>query len=174
MSTRCLLAPHAPGCDQVDDTVRTTNGHTAESELGGHPHLRREIAVGRIALVERVCKPWPKAAIQCHLLPFAAAKSSGSLQSHPWARVGRLLPSCRHLVVRNRQARCRRVPWPKAAIQCHLLPFAAAKSSGSLQLIASFFALRERAGQPGPRAENRERGREGGPVKPCHRVPFVP
>ncbi len=131
MSMRCLLAPHAPGCDQVDDTAGTTSAHATESELGGDLQLGREIAVDRIALVERVCKPWPKAAIQCHLLPFAAAKSSGSSQSHPWAEAGRRVPSYRHLVVRNRQAGCRLVPRPKAAIQCHLLPFAAAKSSGS-------------------------------------------
>ncbi len=141
MSMRCLFAPHAPGCDQVDDTVRT-NGHTAESELGGHRHLRREIAVGRIASVERVCKPWPKAAIHCHSLPFSAAKSSDSLQSHRRAEAGRRLPPYGHWVVRNRQARCRLVPRPKAAIQCHLLPFSAAKSSGSLQLIASFCSSR--------------------------------
>ncbi len=173
MSMRCLFAPHAPGCEQVDDTVGTS-AHTAESEPGGDCHLRREIAVGRITLVERVCKPWPKAAIQCHLLPFSAAKSSGSLQSHPWARVGRRLPSCRHLVVRNRQARCRLVPRPKAAIHCHLRPFAAAKSSVSLQLIASFLLFESVPASLVPGAENRERGREGGPVKCCHRVPFVP
>ncbi len=132
MSMRRLLAPDAPGCDQVDDTAGTTSAHATESELGGDRHPRREIAVGRIALVERVRKPWPKAAIQCHLLPFGAAKSSGSLQSHPRARVGRRLPPYGHWVVWNRQARCRLVPRPKAAIQCHLLPFGAAKSSGSL------------------------------------------
>ncbi len=149
MSMRCLSAPHAPGCDQVDDTVGTST-HTAESELGGHRHLRREIAVGRIALVERVCKPWPKAAIHCHSLPFSAAKSSDSLQSHRRAEAGRRLPPYGHWVVRNRQAHCRLVPRPKAAIQCHLLPFSAARPSVSLQLIASFLLFESVPASLGP------------------------
>jgi hypothetical protein len=49
---------------------------------------------------------------------------------------------------------------PKPAIYCHLLPFGEARSLRPLQSVTSLLALRGRAGQPGSRAENRERDYE--------------
>jgi hypothetical protein len=46
---------------------------------------------------------------------------------------------------------------PSTAIYCH---FGAAKPLSPFQLFHSLLAPRGHAGQPGPRAENRERGRE--------------
>jgi hypothetical protein len=48
----------------------------------------------------------------------------------------------------------------KPAIYCHLPPFSSAKPLLPFQPFHSFLAPRGYAGQPGPRAENRERGRE--------------
>ena len=54
--------------------------------LAATPHLSREIALDRIALVKRLCKPSPKTAIHCHPLPFAAAESSSALQLQALAK----------------------------------------------------------------------------------------
>jgi hypothetical protein len=65
-------------------------------------------------------------------------------------------------------------PFPKTAIYCHLLPFCAAKSLRLLQSYISLLAPRGRAGQPGPRAENRERGRQEPRCQAVTECQFVP
>ena len=102
-----------------------------------------------------------------HSVPFGAAESSGSLQSiaffcpsgrarepatraenRDWRRDNAMVGRYRHRVPFVHARRIRRPsekaqglcePCPETAIYCHLLPFGAAESSGSLQLITCLY-----------------------------------
>ena len=50
--------------------------------------------------------------------------------------------------------------FPKTAIYCHLLPFWSRKTATPVSTVSFLPCPRGHAGQPGPRAENRERGQE--------------
>jgi hypothetical protein len=73
------------------------------------------------------------------------------------------------LSIASRGAR-RPETFPKTATYSH---FGAAKPLSPFQPLHALLALRGRAGQPGPLAENRERGPIGASVGCCYRVQFV-
>ena len=64
---------------------------------------------------------------------------------------------------------CRRPePFPKTAIYCHLLPFWSRKTATPDATVPFASSFRVRAGQPGTRAENRERGPPGASFRSRH------
>jgi hypothetical protein len=52
--------------------------------------------------------------------------------------------------------------FPKTAIHCHVLPFCSRKIALPVAVVLFLLATRGHAGQPGPRAEKRERGQDRG------------
>jgi hypothetical protein len=106
---------------------------------------------------------------KCQIVPESATRSRRAEPSGV-SLVSHLRESVVDRVARGETAGRLSQKLPPTAIYCH---YGAAKPLRPLRPLHSLLTRRGHAGQPGTRAESRERGPRGASVGYCYRVQFV-